>query len=69
MGFWSDIEKQRRTLKMSRAELARRAGISESTIFKGLQNSSRPNSSVRKQVELVVAMEAQLQADMARDER
>lgn len=42
MGTWQDIERRRLALGMSRAELSRKAGISESTIFKGLRGNSKP---------------------------
>lgn len=63
--FWQRIEARRRRLKISRAEMARRAGISESTVNYGLKRGSRPSGAVRRQVELVLALEEQVQTDMA----
>jgi ribosome-binding protein aMBF1 (putative translation factor) len=63
--FWQMVESRRRAVGMSRAELARRARISESTIFKGKQRGTRPDGRVREFVELVLAVEEQI----ARDER
>lgn len=53
---WRDLEAARLALprKLSRAELARRAGLSESTIGKGLREDRAPRREVRKQVELVL---------------
>lgn len=55
---WRELDDRRQALSkpMSRAEMARRAGISESTITKALQSADevRPRRSVRAQVELVL---------------
>jgi predicted transcriptional regulator len=55
---WKELDARRRALgkPMSRAEMARRAGISESTITKALQSDEdvRPRKSLRDQVELVL---------------
>ena len=55
---WADVEKRRQELpKLSRAELARRAGVSESTYAKGLNDKKGPRTlrkGVREQVELVL---------------
>lgn len=57
---WKDLDARRLALPkpLSRAEMARRAGISESTITKALKKAdgddARPRKSVRKQVELVL---------------
>lgn len=48
MRHWSEIEKKREELGLSRAEMCRRAGISESTVFKGLQKKGTPSNAVRK---------------------
>lgn len=58
---WADIEARRMGVSMSRAELARRAGISESTVFKGLQKQGRPHRLLWKQIDLVLSLEEQLQ--------
>ena len=60
MQTWQEIEARRAAVSMSRAELARRAGISESTIFKGLQKQGKPHRLLAKQVELVLALEEKL---------
>lgn len=55
---WKELDARRLALgkPMSRAEMARRAGISESTITKALQSAEdvRPRKSLRAQVELVL---------------
>lgn len=55
---WKELDARRQALPkpLSRAELARRAGISESTITKALQSADdvRPRKGVRAQVELVL---------------
>lgn len=67
MNWWNQIETRRKRLAgLSRAELARRAGISESTITKALKIGSRPTNPIRRQVELVLALEEQVQADDGR---
>lgn len=67
MNWWNQIETRRKRLAgLSRAELARRAGISESTITKALKIGSRPTNPIRRQVELVLALEEQVQADEGR---
>lgn len=58
---WADIEYRRTDVSMSRAELARRSGISESTIFKGLQKQGKPSRLLWKQIDLVLSLEEQLQ--------
>ncbi|SFQ10413.1 hypothetical protein [Nitratireductor indicus] len=67
MSWWKDIDRQRRELGISRAEMCRRAGISESTVTYGIKRGTRPYSTTRRQVELVIAMERQVQIDTARD--
>jgi transcriptional regulator with XRE-family HTH domain len=57
--FWNDIEERRKRLDMSRAEMARRASISESTVLYGLKRGSKPTGAVRKQIEQVLAIEEQ----------
>lgn len=59
---WADLEAERQALHrhsphFSRAELARRAGISESGFTKGLAEHRHPQKSVREKVELVLAAE------------
>jgi len=62
MTFWEKVEVRRKSLDgFSRAEMARRAGISESTVTYGLKRGSRPNPSVRRQVELVLQLEEEVQ--------
>lgn len=53
---WRDLEARRLLLpkRLSRADLARRAGLSESTIAKGLRHDRTPRKHVRQQVELVL---------------
>lgn len=63
MSFWKDAEKRRQVLGLSRAEMCRRAGISESTVTYGLKRGSRPTGAVRRQLELVLALEEQVQKD------
>lgn len=65
MRTWTEIEAKRAKLGLSRAAMCRRAGISESTVFKGLRKKTRPIASVLHQVELVLAMEEQVQKDDA----
>ena len=55
--FWENIEKRRKRLEISRAEMARRAGISESTVTYGLKRGTKPIGSVRRQVEAVLQAE------------
>ena len=52
--FWKSIENRRKLLGISRAEMARRAGISESTVAKGFKLKRKPHYSVRQQVERVL---------------
>lgn len=55
MAWWNDIEARRARLDhLSRAEMARRAGISESTVTKGLNRGTRPIGAVRKAIERVL---------------
>lgn len=62
MNFWQSIENRRKKLAgLSRAEMARRAGISESTVTKGLDRNTRPISAVRKAVEGVISAEEEVQ--------
>ncbi len=68
MNWWLHMETRRKRLAgLSRAEMARRAGISESTITKALKLGSRPTNPIRNQVELVLALEEKVQADDGRD--
>lgn len=46
MQTWADVEKRRRGLKISRAELCRRARISDTTVHKGLKAGTRPSAAV-----------------------
>lgn len=57
---WGELDARRRAFKspkISRAELCRRAGISESTVTKGLKFGHLPTKETRKQVELVLEAE------------
>jgi hypothetical protein len=60
---WRDVEAQRLALPrpISRAEFARRSGVSESTITKGLAEDRSVRSGIRQQVRLV--LEAAARAD------
>lgn len=55
---WKELDARRQALPkpLSRAEMARRAGISESTITKALKSTGdvRPRKSLRAQIELVL---------------
>lgn len=59
--FWQRIEERRAALGLSRAEMCRRAGISESTATKAVARGSKPLSAVRRQIETVLKQEAQSQ--------
>jgi predicted transcriptional regulator len=48
---WSDVERRRAELEMSKAELARRAGIPENTIHKGIKTNSNLRPSTASVVE------------------
>jgi len=61
MQTWQEIEARRKDVGISRAELARRAGISESTVFKGLQHNTRPSRVVHAQIDLILTLEERLQ--------
>ncbi len=54
---WKDLDARRTGLSrpMSRAEMARLAGVSESTITKGIKGDKRPYKAQRQRVELVLA--------------
>lgn len=56
---WKELDARRQQLsrKLSRAEWARRAGISESTITMGLKGDSVPLKATREKVELVLEAE------------
>ena len=52
---WQDLEDARTKLRgLSRAELARRAGISESAFTKGLSSGRFPQKQTRQKVELIL---------------
>lgn len=52
---YAELDAQRRQLpKLSRAAMARRAGISESTITKGIKDGRAPSKPIRRQIELVL---------------
>lgn len=63
--FWESVENRRKVLAISRAEMARRAGISESTVTYGLKRGTRPIPSVKRQVEAVLSAEEQEQGAAA----
>ena len=44
MKTWSEIERRRKRTGLSRAEMCRRAGISESTVFKGVKGKTKPST-------------------------
>lgn len=68
MSFWEKVEQRRKRLDgISRAEMARRAGISESTVTYGLKRGTRPIPSVRRQVELVLSLEEEVQRQEKED--
>lgn len=46
--------------RLSRAELSRRAGISASTIDKGMRQGRAPSSSVRRLLELALSAEEKM---------
>lgn len=59
---WPELDKEREEIavtspRFSRAELARRAGISESTMTKGIAEKRTPQRKIREQVELVLDAE------------
>lgn len=60
---WTNVVERCDALGLSRAELARRAGISESTVVKGLKRDSKLRGPTRRIVEGV--LEAEL-AEMQR---
>lgn len=58
---WADLEALRVKLgTISRADLCRRSGISESTFTKGLANDRHPQKDVRTKVELVLEAESRM---------
>lgn len=59
---WRDLDEARTKLKgLSRAELSRRAGISESAFTKGLANNGNPQKDTRQKVELVLEAQRRMQ--------
>lgn len=62
---WQDVVQRCDAIPLSRAELARRCGLSESTVVKGMRRGSVLRGSTRKQVELVLALEEKLRGDAA----
>lgn len=63
---WADLDDRRKNLgrpKVSRAELCRRAGISESTITKGLSAGHLPIKDTREKVELILEAEELMRAE------
>jgi DNA-binding MurR/RpiR family transcriptional regulator len=58
---WNDVALECDALRISRAEMARRAGVSESTFVKGMRRGSYLRGVTRKQVELIIALERQVQ--------
>lgn len=65
---FAELDKRREDLaaqvprkrRLSRSELSRRAGISESTISKGIKQGRRPSLPVRRMIELVLDAEQKL---------
>jgi transcriptional regulator with XRE-family HTH domain len=55
MKTWQHIEAARKKRKWSRAELSRQAGLSESTIFKGISRGSRPTGHVLERIAKALA--------------
>lgn len=53
---WKDLDDERLALgsKISRADLARRAGVSESGMTRGISQGRFPRKSVREKVEAVL---------------
>ena len=59
---WADLEAMRVSLgTISRAQLCRRAGVSESAFTKGLSNGRSPQRDTRAKVELVLEAELRMQ--------
>mgnify|MGYP000237551121 CR=1 FL=1 len=55
MNFWKSIDNRRKAIDgLSRAEMCRRAGISESTVTKGMARGVKPIPSTRRAVEAVL---------------
>lgn len=54
MNTWQDFEIRRKRLNMSRAEMCRRAGVSETTAFKGLRNRTRPSDRIAALMNVVL---------------
>lgn len=52
---WDSVVARCNALGLSRAEMARRAGLSESTVTKGLRRNSVLQGSTRRVVEMVLA--------------
>ena len=51
MQTWLTIDKRRKIAGLSRAELCRRAGISERTIYRGLHEKTAPSTRIAEQLE------------------
>lgn len=51
MQTWAEIDAKRGAYGLSRAEMCRELGISESTVFKGIQMRRRPRHSLRRAAE------------------
>lgn len=45
---WQDIDSWREAAKLKNSEIARKAGIPESTIYKGLKRNSKLQPSMRR---------------------
>lgn len=60
MRSWADIDRQRQAVGLSRSELCRQAGISESTFYKGLKAGSKVTQPI------MAALAAVLQAAKTR---
>ena len=57
MVTYSDIEAKRQRLGLSRADMCRRAGISESTVYKGLADGRKPNPVILNALQAVLTAE------------
>jgi len=62
MRSWKDIEDRRLAAGISRAEMARKSGISESTVFKGLQRGTKPLPSIVSAIDAVLTTAEQERA-------
>lgn len=54
MRFWAEVVDECERVGLSRAEMARRAGIAESTVVKGLARKSRLRNVTRRAIQRVL---------------